>query len=347
MFDPVASEAPIVVDLFCGAGGLSRGLRDVGLDVRLGIDVDDRCRFAFEHNTRQPFARIDVRRLSADLVRGERRARTPLVLAGCAPCPTFSNYTQGVDKRRDRRWELLDHFGRLVRDVQPEIVTMENVPQIQKHAVFGRFRDTLLDLGFDVTVAELDCASFGVPQARQRVVLLASRFGPIKMTKYRGRKRTVRDAIASLPTLEAGMVDPADPLHRAAGLSPLNLRRIRASLPGGTWRDWPAALVSPCHRIGNGERYAAVYGRMQWDAPAPTLTTQCFNFGSGRFGHPEQDRAISLREAALLQSFPGDYEFFAPNERPSLADAGRMIGNAVPVGLGRAIGRSILKHLES
>ena len=178
------------------------------------------------------------------------------------------------------------------------------------------------------------------------MVLLASLHGPIRMIDpTHSKPRTVRQAIGRLRPLEAGESAPRDRLHVASALSPKNLARIRASKPGGTWRDWPRHLIADCHRTDSGRTYPSVYGRMEWDKPAPTMTTQCFGYGNGRFGHPEQDRAISLREAAILQSFPRNYEFVPPGEPVQFTPIGRMIGNAVPVELGRAIARSISRHL--
>jgi DNA (cytosine-5)-methyltransferase 1 len=157
---------------------------------------------------------------------------------------------------------------------------------------------------------------------------------------------TVEHAIAGLPPLQAGDADPDDPLHVAASLSRLNLARMKASKPGGTWRDWPIEMVAGCHQSESGKTYPSVYGRMEWTKPAPTMTTQCYGFGNGRFGHPEQDRAISLREAAILQSFPRRYKFVRRGEQVGMRTLGRLIGNAVPVKLGSAIGKSIMKHLE-
>ena len=160
------------------------------------------------------------------------------------------------------------------------------------------------------------------------------------------KHKKVVDVIGKLPTLKAGEVDPNDPLHQSSSLSPLNLRRIRHSKPGGTWRDWPEELVAECHKKDSGKTYSGVYARMQWDKPAPTMTTQYFGFGNGRFGHPEQDRAISLREGAIFQGFPKDYKFVPPGAPVKKKELGRMIGNAVPVTLGEAIGRSLLRHVE-
>lgn len=136
-------------------------------------------------------------------------------------------------------------------------------------------------------------------------------------------------------------------MHVTSTLSNTNLKRIKASTPGGTWRDWPKHLVAECHKAASGRTYPGVYGRMEWDKPAPTMTTQCYGFGNGRFGHPEQDRAISLREAAILQSFPRSYAFVPSDGDVNFKVLGRLIGNAVPVDLGRAIARSITQHLAS
>ena len=158
---------------------------------------------------------------------------------------------------------------------------------------------------------------------------------------------TVAQSIGSLPPIEAGAspVD-GDRLHQSCGLSALNLRRIRATPEGGGWQDWPKSLRLACHQRSSGKTYPSVYGRMKWDDLAPTITTQCYGLGNGRFGHPQQDRAISLREAALLQTFPADYQF-APEGAPILfKHIGRHIGNAVPVSLGTAIGLSIIEHVR-
>ena len=180
--------------------------------------------------------------------------------------------------------------------------------------------------------------------------MLASRLGPIELIDpkhLRWRNYTVKEAIGDLPVLEAGEIDKKDPLHHASSLSALNLERIRASRPGGSWRDWDANLVADCHKRASGKTYPSVYGRMCWNEPAPTITTQFYGFGNGRFGHPEQDRAISLREGAILQSFPKSYKFKAPGEPIYIKTIGRLIGNAVPVKLGKAIGKSFIKHVKA
>ena len=340
-----------VVDLFCGAGGLSHGFLLEGFDVRAGIDVDATCRHAYEHNNHADFLTYDVSELSADTLAALFAARQPKVLVGCAPCQPFSQYNQN---QTDTKWRLLGHFGRLINEVKPEIVSMENVPRLttfQGGALFDDFLNTLAQAGYDdVWWQTIDCLDFGVPQTRNRLVVLASRVGPISLPEGgpRPSKGTVRETIGHLPAIAAGGQDADDPLHRASRLSQTNLERIRAATPGKTWREWDDPnLRAACHRRASGRWYSAVYGRMSWDEAAPTLTTQCNGFGNGRFGHPEQDRAISLREAALLQTFPATYEFFKPGSRWSITDAARSIGNAVPVSVARAIASSVAATLDA
>ncbi|MEO0828533.1 MAG: DNA cytosine methyltransferase, partial [Cyanobacteria bacterium J06642_9] len=272
------------------------------------------------------------------------------LLAGCAPCQPFSTYSRKNRQRRnDAKWGLVSDFSRLIREAKPDLVTMENVPQILEHQVFEEFIKTLED-DYKLCYHIVDCVQYGVPQTRKRLVLLASRLGAIELLPPNPSEKydlTVRKAISDLPPLVAGQADPSDPLHISSSLSDLNLRRIRASKPGGTWRDWDSSLLAKCHRKASGQTYPSVYGRMEWDAPAPTITTQCFGYGNGRFGHPEQDRAISLREAAILQTFPKNYSFLAPGEHAKFNKLGRLIGNAVPVRIGEIIARSFLDHLPS
>jgi DNA (cytosine-5)-methyltransferase 1 len=344
----------VACDVFCGAGGLTRGLLDAGVKVAAGYDIDDACRFPYEHNNSpakfysQSVTELTGEDLSQHFPQGSIR-----VLVGCAPCQTFSKYTQGLDNEDDPKWTLLTEFSRLVRELQPHIVSMENVPELQRYPVFDDFLNSLTKEGFHFTdKAEkrvVYCPDYGIPQHRSRVVVIASRFGPIDLippTHTPDKYKSVSDVLRSLPPLKAGDECLKDPLHRTSGMAPLNLRRIRHSTPGGTWRDWPQELVANCHKEKSGKTYPSVYGRMQWDKPSPTITTQFFGYGNGRFGHPEQDRAISLREGAILQSFPKNYKFVKPKGEYSFKTIGRMIGNAVPVRLGEVVGKTITKHLK-
>lgn len=335
---------PEVVDLFCGVGALSHGLKLAGCKILAGYDVDARCKYAFEKNNDGKFYARDVSKLLASEIATHFSGAAPSVLAGCAPCQPFSTYKQRYDE--DPQWGLVQKFADLAVEVKPDFVTMENVPALLRYKqgfVFDSFRSTLEGAGYKVHLTIARCEQFGVPQRRRRLVVLASRDGPAPILKANTSGYvSVRKAIADLPALEAGATDLLDNLHTASSLSEINLKRIRASKPGGTWRDWPVELRAECHRRKSGKTYPGVYARMDWDAPAPTMTTQCYGYGNGRFGHPVQDRAISLREAAILQSFPPDYAFLEPTERPSMKEIGRWIGNAVPVRLAESIGEAIL-----
>ena len=178
---------------------------------------------------------------------------------------------------------------------------------------------------------------------------MASKHGDIQLIPETSieKKLTVRDVLSGLPVISQGQIDESDPLHRSAGLTEINLKRIKQSKPGGTWRDWDESLLPECYKKPSGKSFGSVYGRMEWDKPSPTVTTQFYSFGTGRYGHPEQDRAISLREGALLQTFPRDYKFFEDVNNVSIGTISRHIGNAVPVDLGKIIGMSINEHLEN
>lgn len=337
------------VDLFCGAGGLTRGLESAGIHVVSGIDVDPACKFPYSANNKAKFLLKSVEDVVATDFNTAFDGDSLKLLAGCAPCQPFSTYSRGKADSQDKRWNLLNQFGRLVKELHPDLITMENVPRLETQMVFSKFVSELEDGGFFVFHQIVDCADYGVPQHRHRLVLLASKLGPIEMiapTVGEKSYKTVRSAIEKLPPLKAGEVNDGDPLHQASELSPLNLKRIRASKAGGTWRDWDKDLVAACHKKKTGKTFPSVYGRMAWDQPSPTMTTQFFGFGNGRFGHPRQNRAISLREGAILQSFPRDYKFVAEGDPVYIKTIGRLIGNAVPVKLGKAIGKSIMRHVQ-
>jgi DNA (cytosine-5)-methyltransferase 1 len=342
------------VDLFCGVGGLTHGLVRGGIDVRAGIDVDSTCRYPYEANNKTAkFLEFDVASMSADVIVPYLFGANYTLLAGCAPCQPFSSYSQGgrassspAGTKGNGDWKLVAKFGVLVEETQPDLVTMENVSQLAGHPVFKKFLKSLR--GYHVWWNVVECSTLGVPQSRRRLVLMASKLGELQISSSIDEKsiRTVRQTIGRLPQIAAGQQDPTDQLHFAPNLSAKNMERIKASIPGGTWRDWPPSLQADCHRKFSGATYPSVYGRMEWDKVAPTITTQSFGYGNGRFGHPEQDRAISLREAAMLQTFPRSYRFVAPGQPVRFNRMGRLIGNAVPVRLGEVIGESIVRHVR-
>ena len=331
------------MDLFCGIGALSHGLKLAGFDILAGYDIDRRCKYAYEKNNDAKFFARDVSKLTVSEIKQHFSGDVPSVLAGCAPCQPFSTYKQRYDE--DPKWNFVTKFAQLAVGVEPDFITMENVPALLKYKdgkVFEEFVRILEDGGYEVEHSIAKCEKYGVPQRRRRLVVLAAqKFKLGKLTSTQDMEASVRSAIGDLPAVMPGAPNKVDPLHVASGLSPINLKRIQASKPGGTWRDWPEQLRAACHRKPSGKTYPGVYARMTWDDPSPTLTTQCYGFGNGRFGHPEQDRAITLREAAILQSFPPNYEFIPSEEKPSFVEVGRWIGNAVPVKLAQAVGEAI------
>ncbi len=344
---------PTVVDLFCGAGGLTHGfILEGGFNVVAGIDFDSVCEYAYTtNNPGAKFLHRDVSKFTSCELLSLYPPDHIKILVGCAPCQPFSRYSNPNREasRRDGKWQLLDRFGDYIRDVEPDIVSMENVPDLIKSAVFSNFVSLLQEKNYFIWYGNVECADYGVPQTRTRLVLLGSRLGDIEMippTHTPDMYPTVDDTIGHLPPILAGQADIIDPLHRASFLTEINLQRIQASTPGGTWRDWPENLRLPCHRRNSGRSFGSVYGRMRPDALAPTMTTECNGVGNGRFGHPRQDRAISMREAALFQTFPEDYKFIDPKVGFKFSYLARQIGNAVPVRLGQVIARSIMLHLD-
>lgn len=334
------------VDLFCGAGGLTHGLEKSGINVVAGYDIEESCRFAYEHNNQAIFINQDVTKLQKEDIDAHLQGADYTLLAGCAPCQPFSTYsrTTNTTGQNDKRWSLLNSFGRLVVEVRPDFVTMENVPGLISQPVFDDFLQQLTDAGYQYEYRVIFCPDYGMAQTRKRLMLLASLEKGVRFpepTHTTENYVTVADVIALLPPISAGQTLDVDPLHRASILAPINLKRIQVSVPGGSWLDWPEDLRASCHRKDSGKTFPSVYGRMSWDKPAPTITTQCNGYGNGRFGHPEQNRAISLREAALLQSFPISYQFVPNGEKRSIGALAKMIGNAVPVRLGEIVGQSI------
>lgn len=333
------------IDLFCGVGGLTHGLAQAGIEVVAGIDIDPACKYPYEANNEAKFIEGDVNDLSASEVTRLIGGADVSMIAGCAPCQPFSTYSRsGRSKKRGDDWQLVETFGKLVKEVQPDLVTMENVPQLLDHPVFEQFLENLD--GYSIEWSVVQAVRIGIPQTRKRLVLIASKLGAdgLALPQNEQKAKTVRQAIGRLRPIKAGESDPKDRLHAASRLSKTNLERIRHSKQGGTWRDWPDGLQAACHQKSSGATYPSVYGRMSWDEASPTITTQCFGYGNGRFGHPEQDRAISLREAAILQTFPPKYKFVRPDEPVRFSVLGRLIGNAVPVRLGEVVGQTVVAH---
>ena len=323
------------LDLFCGAGGLTRGMLDAGIDVVAGIDIDTDAKFAYEtNNIRQngkscQYIQQDITTISPATLKKllPSRRYKKFLLAGCAPCQPFSR-KNNKDTKTDSRKTLLEEFAKLVSSLTPDLVFMENVPGLPKLAprIFTTFCNTLKKEGFKyIQYGVIDAKWYGVPQNRKRFVLLAAKTHSVSIPTPIFTEKTgfctVYPTIAKLPVLKAGEQNAKDELHRSAGLSPLNLRRVKIIKKNRS--ELPEELVLACHKHTTGHHDA--YGRMDPDKPAPTLTTRFFSITTGRYIHPTQNRAISLREGALLQTFPKNYQF-----RGSMQSIAKQIGNAVP-----------------
>lgn len=332
------------IDFFCGAGGLSRGLLDAGVEVLAGVDNDERLRRSYEHNNAPSrFVCADIRDVViAELRRDLGIAEEDLVLyAACTPCQPFSTLSRL--KGRDERKHLLAAFGDVVRDAPPDFILVENVPGL--NTAYGReiyegFRATLEECGFENIYADfLDAKDFGVPQVRKRFILLASRHGGIVPPQRAARTETVREHIGGYPPIGDGGESDAFLNHVSRRLQPHH-RVIVQAVPkdGGSRRDVKdTSILLKCHRE-KPDAHKDVFGRMAWDEPAPTLTGRCTDVYCGRFTHPDQDRGVSLREAAALQTFPDDYEFFG-----TFFHAAQQIGNAVPVKFARRLGEAVMR----
>jgi DNA (cytosine-5)-methyltransferase 1 len=341
-----------VIDFFCGAGGMTFGLRRAGLRVIAGVDIDPTCKETYEkNNAGVNFVEADIAQLrSAALAKtASIRARDDdLVFVGCSPCQFWSKIN--TDRTQNQKTAyLLREFQRFVEELLPGYVVIENVPGLLRkkdHSALPEFL-AMLDLnGYRYAGDVVNAIRYAVPQNRKRYLLIASRACK-RVTLPAGRRNctlVVRKFIGvhnGFRRVSAGHMDCTRRLHTAAGLSVNNLRRIRRTRHDGgdrlAWKD-DCELQIPAY-AGDDQIFRDVYGRMAWDHAAPTITTRFTSFSNGRFGHPEEDRAITLREGATLQTFPRSYHFFATNH----ATIARHIGNAVPPALAERVGRHLLK----
>jgi DNA (cytosine-5)-methyltransferase 1 len=347
------------IDIYSGCGGLSLGLIEAGFEIRAAVEIDKVAAETYRRNIGDVVINKDVRQINGEYildVAGLERGKCVL-LAGCAPCQGFSAQNRNKRKNDPRNFLVLE-FVRLVKEIEPLFILMENVPGLINgtgRQLFERAREQLYDAGYTIKEEIINAADYGVPQIRMRAVIIGCREkinlrlpepthseNPFDQSGRRLKPwRTVRDAIGDLPPIKAGEEHKTIIQHRAARLGEKNLLRIR-NIPknGGSRFDLPRELWLECHKR-NPKAYRDVYGRMSWDRPAPTLTGGCTNITKGRFGHPEQDRGISIREAARLQTFPDDFVFSGSMKQIQL-----QIGNAFPVLLARVIGETIVEMIE-
>ena len=338
------------VDFFCGAGGMSYGLSLAGVRVLAGIDNDIECKKTFELNIpNAKFIKHDISTLTApELGRrlGIKRNDPDLVFVGCSPCQFWSKVR--TDKKKSERTAfLLKHFQKFIRYFRPGFIVVENVPGLyskKEQSILSTFISFIAESGYVWADGIVNAHDYGVPQKRMRYLLVATRLSSSINLPAResGSGKNVASFIGvanGFASIAAGHRDSSEFLHSAAALSPNNLKRIEATPESGgsrkAWRDNRQLQIEAYK--GRDRMFTDVYGRMYWDKPAPTITTRFNSFSNGRFGHPAENRAISLREGATLQTFPKEFKF-SGSTQSSIA---RQIGNAVPPELARRIGVSL------
>lgn len=352
----INSSRPLLraVDFFCGAGGVTCGFKLAGIDVIAGIDIDQTCRDTYEKNNKgSKFIEADISKLSFEDLESKISITInddSLIFVGCSPCQYYSNLNTDKTKSEKSRL-LLDDFREFINYFLPGYVFIENVPGIEKdkNSPLSKFKLFLEEKGYKYADKVINTKYFGVPQSRRRYVLLASRVTDniLVPSEDKSNIKTVKDAIGdyiTFPKIVAGHTDKTDYLHTAASLEEINLERIRQTPKNGgdrrVWKDNDNLQLN-CYKVHQG--HTDVYGRMYWEKPSPTITTKFRYISNGRFGHPEQDRAISIREGATLQSFPVQYKFHSNN----LGTVAKMIGNAVPPILAKKIAEQFISHSKS
>jgi len=332
------------IDLFSGCGGLSFGLEKAGFDVRVAVEIDPSAVMTYQKN--HPGTRViqsDIKKISGqDLIQAARIGDACLdLLAGCPPCQGFSRITtRNRPDHNDPRNKLVLDFLRITKELRPRLVLLENVPGLSRTKLFSKLLSALEKAGYHTDWAVLDASDFNVPQRRKRLIMMASRVGDLKVPKGSGAKRTVRDCIGRL----AKPRKAHDVLQKMHLKNSSRIKKMISRVPrnGGSRAAWGDEAQLACHKRTPGFR--DVYGRMRWDDVAPTLTSGCFNPSKGRFLHPSQNRPITLREAALLQSFPRRYRF---PPKLGLTIISRLIGDALPPRFGEAQGRYLFNFLIS
>lgn len=335
------------IDFFCGAGGLTRGLLNAGIKVLAGVDDDKHLRETYTYNNKPSrFINEDINDIHIYELRKELGIQTGDVTlyAACTPCQPFSTLSR--QKSTDDRKGLLLTFAEIVKECPPDFILVENVPGLNNgygKEIYEEFLKVLEECEFSEAAADLlDAKHFGVPQTRKRFILLASRKGSISLPIPQTDPNqfvTVGECIKNYPEIDDGGESQDYPNHVARKLKPHH-KLIVAAVPkdGGNRQDVPdTSILLKCHQE-KPNAHRDVFGRMAWDKPGPTLTSRCVDIYSGRFTHPKQNRGISLREAAALQTFEDNYEFFGT----SISAISRQIGNAVPVKLAEQLGKSII-----
>jgi DNA (cytosine-5)-methyltransferase 1 len=337
---------PTAIDIFCGCGGTTQGVKDAGFRVLAGVELDELAVKTFRANhKRVKVWHGDVSDLTpTKVLKHHRLAKGQLdLLIGCPPCQAFSPMRRlnGRKRVRDKAAkDLVFEYLKFVEGLKPKVVLLENVPRLIEDYRFNEVRQRLRELGYEGEPEIFNAANYGVPQRRRRMVFIASRVGAIDYAEGDAKKkRTVRQAIAHLKKPGNGR----DALHNLPENRSPKVAKLIARIPkdGGSRLSLGDDEQLKCHKDCDG--FKDVYGRMAWDALSPTITGGCVNPSKGRFLHPEQNRSITLREAALLQSFPKRYRFSLDRGKFAVA---LMIGNAFPPLFVKAHAKKIREHLR-
>ena len=335
------------VDFFCSGGGMTSGLIRAGIDVIAGIDNDASCKETYEKNNKgSKFILADMFELEEEWLESEiqiSKNDDNMIFIGCSPCQFWSVIQTDKTKSAESK-NLLAEFQRFVEYFQPGYVLVENVPGIlrrKEESGLQQFIDSLGKQDYVIHYEIVNMAEYGVPQSRKRFSLVATRvLDKVPLPEKEESVKTVRETIGAFSKIDAGTKDDTGFAHSVAGLGERNLKRLqKTSHDGGSWLDWRDDPELKREKY-KGSEFKDNYGRMWWDKPAPTITTKFFSVSNGRFAHPEQNRAISIREGARLQTFHDEYEFYCT----SIAGAAKLIGNAVPPLFAEKLGRAIMRE---
>ena len=346
------------VDFFCGAGGMSQGMKDAGISVIAALDNEQICGDTYMANhPNSKFIKEDIKEYEPEKLQEDvpklKTGDDNMVFIGCTPCQHWSGIRHKKESSMETR-NLLKDFLKFVKYYEPGFVVIENVIGIRKNEDESGLSD-IYDF-FDKNNYEyksgcgtLPCKFYGVPQTRQRFIVIASRVKNINISSIKKDDKhiTLREVLKNskgkgLSILSPGEICPKDHLHKVSNLSEKNIQRLKLTDEGGCNRKWRDDDVLGINAYRNKPGFYLNYGRMAWDKPAPTITTRFFSLGCGQFGHPTENRTISLREGALLQTFPHDYKF----STTSFGKTARLIGNAVPPAFAKRIGDAIMSSFD-
>ena len=330
------------IDLFAGCGGLSEGLKQAGFQTIAACEIDPVAVAAYKLN--HPDVTVfenDIKLVDTSEVKKLLGSEPLHLLAGCPPCQGFSSLRR-LNKKgsvRDRRNSLVDEYYRFIKKLRPLTIMMENVPGLQNYFKFQDMIKKLERMGYQLDTAVVNVADYGVPQRRKRLIVVGSLLNKIKIAPSVNIKKTVAMCIGSIESIQV----TKDPLHKIVAKHTDKIMKMIRLIPqdGGSRTELPRKYILECHKRDN-VGFNDVYGRLKWDDYSSTITGGCLNPSKGRFLHPSEHRAITAREAALLQTFPMDYEFPTNATKTKIA---LMIGNALPPEFCRLQAKNILDHL--